>query len=154
MLVVEKESRRSFLVKGGRVERSFEVDLGVEGTRPKTRAGDLATPEGLYRITGKKANGQTKYYKALLLDYPNAEDRARFRALEKSGGLARGARLGGLIEVHGEGGRGEDWTLGCIALDNRDMDALFGKMSVGDRVAIVGRIPEGLLQVDRKGEGR
>ncbi len=145
VLVVEKESRRSYLVRSGRVVRTFPVDLGVEGTRPKVRQGDLATPEGLYTITRKKSGGETRYHKALLLDYPNAEDVARFRAMKRSGDLAGGARLGGLIEIHGEGGRGADWTLGCVALDNRDMDLLYRELAVGDKVAIVGRVPDGAL---------
>ena len=48
------------------------------------------------------------------------------------------ARPGGLIEIHGEGGRGEDWTRGCVALSNRDMDDLFRRVAVGTPVTIVG----------------
>jgi hypothetical protein len=146
LLVIEKESRTSYLVHKGRVLYRTPVDLGVEGTRVKTSQGDLATPEGLYTITKKKGNGQTKYYKALLLDYPNAEDVARFRALKKRGAISANARLGGLIEVHGDGGRGEDWTLGCVAVGNSEMDRLYRELSVGDKVAIVGRVPEDVLR--------
>ncbi len=146
LLVIEKESRTSYLVHKGRVLYRTPVDLGVEGTRVKTSQGDLATPEGLYTITKKKGNGQTKYYKALLLDYPNAEDVARFRALKKRGAISANARLGGLIEVHGDGGRGEDWTLGCVAIGNSEMDRLYRELSVGDKVAIVGRVPEDVLR--------
>lgn len=146
LLVIEKESRTSYLVHKGRVLYRTPVDLGVEGTRVKTSQGDLATPEGLYTITKKKGNGQTKYYKALLLDYPNAEDVARFRAMKKRGAISANARLGGLIEVHGSGGRGEDWTLGCVAVGNSQMDRLYRELSVGDKVAIVGRVPEDVLR--------
>ncbi len=146
LLVIEKESRTSYLVHKGRVLYRSPVDLGVEGTRVKTSQGDLATPEGLYTITKKKGNGQTKYYKALLLDYPNAEDVARFRALKKRGAISANAKLGGLIEVHGSGGRGADWTLGCVAVGNPEMDRLYKELSVGDKVAIVGRVPEDVLR--------
>ncbi len=145
VLVVEKESRSAFLIRGGKVSRVYSVDLGVEGTRPKTRQGDLATPEGLYTITRKKSGGETRYHKALLLNYPNAEDRARFQRRKRDGEIAPGTKLGGSIEIHGDGGRRTDWTLGCVALANPDMDALYGALSVGDRVVIVGRVPEGLL---------
>ena len=150
LLVIEKESRTSYLVHKGKVLRTIPVDLGVEGTRVKTSQGDLATPEGLYTITRKKANGETRYYKALLLDYPNAEDIARFRALKKRGAISANARMGGLIEVHGDGGRGEDWTLGCVAVANSEMDRLYREMSVGDKVAIVGRVPDDVLRGTRR----
>jgi hypothetical protein len=74
----------------------------------------------------------------LLLDYPNQADRARLARLKAAGQIARGAGPGSLIEIHGEGGRGEDWTRGCVALSNPDMDDLFGRVGVGTRVTIVG----------------
>ena len=149
LLVVEKESRQSYLVRNRAVVETFRVELGVEGTKEKTRQGDLATPEGLYTITKKKENGATKYHKALLLDYPNQEDMERFRRFLRSGRLPSQSRPGGLIEIHGDGGRGTDWTLGCLALANDDMDSLFRRMSVGDKVVIVGRVPDRFRQVLR-----
>ena len=78
------------------------------------------------------------FYKALLLDYPNAEDRAEFNRARRSGDLPPSAGIGGLIEIHGEGGRGRDWTRGCAAVTNRDMDELFARVGVGTPVTIVG----------------
>jgi lipoprotein-anchoring transpeptidase ErfK/SrfK len=56
----------------------------------------------------------------------------------KRGELHLRARIGGLIEIHGEGGQGRDWTNGCVALSNRDMDEVFALARVGTRVTIVG----------------
>ena len=80
-----------------------------------------------------------------MLDYPNADDVARFRRLKRSGRVARGDDVGSLIEIHGHGGRKRDWTKGCVALDNDDMDSLVPRVRVGTRVTIVGTIPEEVL---------
>ena len=104
----------------------------------KRSQGDRATPEGRYRIVKKKDVGQSIYHRALLLDYPNAEDRKRFAAAMKRGEIPRASAIGGLIEIHGDGGRGQNWTDGCVALRNSDMDELFARVPVGTRVTIVG----------------
>ena len=104
----------------------------------KRRQGDRATPEGRYRIVKKKDRGQSVYHRALLLDYPNAEDRKRFAAAKKRGEIPRASVIGGLIEIHGEGGRGWDWTKGCVALRNDHIDDLFPRVPVGTPVTIIG----------------
>ena len=90
------------------------------------------------RRTIDKGNGQTRYHKAMLLNYPNDEDLVRFRRLRNNGVVSRGARPGGLIEIHGDGGKGEDWTFGCISLRDRDMDRVFSTLAVGSPVTIIG----------------
>lgn len=135
-IVVVKDRNTLTLYDGGRPVRTYRVDLGYRSVSDKLRAGDAATPEGRYRIVARKP--RSTYYKALLLDYPNEEDRAEFERLRRRGHLPRGARPGGLIEIHGDGGRGKDWTRGCVALSNRDMDDLFGRVDVGTPVTIVG----------------
>ena len=135
-LVVIKTERRAYLFRDGRVAGEYPVDLGFASWRQKTRAGDGATPEGIYRVTRSRERG-SRYYKALALDYPNAHDRTRFEHNQRSGLVSSGAAIGGNIEIHGEGGRGEDWTDGCVALSNQDMDCLMAAMRVGDRVTIV-----------------
>jgi murein L,D-transpeptidase YafK len=92
-----------------------------------------------------RAPGQTRYYRAFMLDYPNDEDRARFRRLQRSGRISSRQRIGSLIEIHGEGGRNADWTEGCVALYNHEMDALLPHVEVGTPVTIVGAIPDGTL---------
>jgi|WetSurMetagenome_2_1015567.scaffolds.fasta_scaffold38766_3 L,D-peptidoglycan transpeptidase YkuD (ErfK/YbiS/YcfS/YnhG family) len=136
--VVVKERHVLQVYKSGKMVRSVPVDLGANAINQKLHAGDRTTPEGLYRITQRKGYGQSKYGMALLLNYPNDEDRRRFEAAKRRGELTSRTRIGGLIEIHGEGGRGVDWTDGCIAPDNRDMEVLFREASVGTMVAIVG----------------
>jgi len=85
-----------------------------------------------------KGRGQTLYYKALLLDYPNREDLQRIAAAKDQGIIPRNAGPGALIEIHGEGGRGVDWTNGCVAVTNPQMDQLFQWVRVGTPVTIVG----------------
>ena len=145
VILVDKLRRQLLLMRGTEELASYAVDLGAGGIESKTRAGDDATPEGRYRVTEVRGPGQTHYYRALMLDYPNAEDRARFRRLKRAGDVAPGQGIGSLIEIHGQGGRGQDWTQGCVALDNDDMDDLADKVRVGTRVTIVGTIPEGAL---------
>ena len=81
---------------------------------------------------------KTKYYKAFLLDYPNDEDTARFKAEIAKGSLPASAKIGGLIEIHGNGGKGIDWTEGCVALTDREMDLVYKIVKVGTPVTIVG----------------
>ena len=143
VLVVDKLRRELLVVRGDDEMASFRVDLGLGGMEHKTRAGDAFTPEGRYKVTEVRNPGQTRYYRALMLDYPNDEDRRRFNALRKQGLLPRKGGIGNNIEIHGEGGREQDWTQGCVALSNDDMDALVGYVQVGTPVTIVGTIPEG-----------
>jgi murein L,D-transpeptidase YafK len=135
-IVVYKENHRLDLYDNGRIVRSYAADMGYRSVNDKLRSGDAATPEGRYRITAKKLFSQ--YHKALALNYPNDEDRARFAQLRKAGRIPKGASMGGMIEIHGDGGRGRDWTRGCVALTNRDMDDLFRRTDVGTPVTIVG----------------
>lgn len=145
-IIVDKLRRQLLLVRGTEELASYPVDLGIAGIEFKTRAGDEATPEGRYRVTEVRGPGQTRYHRALMLDYPNAEDQARFRRLRRSGKITRAQEIGGLIEIHGKGGRGQDWTQGCVALENGDMDELASSVGVGTRVTIVGTIPDGAIE--------
>ena len=92
----------------------------------------------MYKITKKFDGGKTKYYKALLLDYPNDEDKEKFRSEIEHGSLPASAKIGGLIEIHGNGGKGIDWTEGCIALTDTEMDVVFKIVKVGTPVTIIG----------------
>lgn len=141
-IVVDKMAHRSRLYVAGRLQAEYAVDLGPRWLGHKRQKGDGATPEGHYRVIKKKGRGQTIYYKALELDYPNADDRQNFLAAQKNGELPRSAHIGGLIEIHGDGGRGVNWTAGCVALSNPDMDKLYALAQVGTRVTIVGALTE------------
>ena len=139
-VVVDKLHRRLVLYRAGREVAAYSAEFGGGGLERKLYSGDRATPEGRYRVTVKKAPGATKYHLALLIDYPNAEDRRRYREAAAEGAVPAGAGIGGLIEIHGDGGTGRDWTDGCVALHNDDMDRLFPQVTVGTPVTIVGAL--------------
>ncbi len=138
VLVIDKLARECTLYKDGNAVHNFSVELGANWVGDKMQQGDKSTPEGFYKIIGKKANQQTRFYKALLLDYPNEEDQKRFVKNRKNGLVKPNAKIGNLIEIHGDGGKGADWTDGCIALKDAEMDVLFRLCSVDTRVTIVG----------------
>jgi hypothetical protein len=137
-IIVNKERNLLRLYEEGRLVRTYSVDLGANNTRDKSHAGDRATPEGRYHITKKKNAGESRYYKALLLNYPNDDDRKRYSQQVRQGQAPAGVGPGNLIEIHGEGGRGDDWTRGCVALSNGDIDDLFRRVGIGTPVTIVG----------------
>jgi len=134
-VIVDKLAHRLFLLKAGKITKSYACDLGYNSGHQKRRSGDGATPEGMYRVTAVKQH--SKYHKALLVNYPNDADRARYRKNVRAGLVRAGAHLGGLIEIHGEGGAGRDWTDGCVAVTNKHMDELMRIASVGMPVTIV-----------------
>ncbi|HSD65364.1 MAG TPA: L,D-transpeptidase [Vicinamibacteria bacterium] len=137
-ILVLKEKNFLVLLARGKPVRTYDAEIGANALGVKQWQGDRATPEGRYRVVAKKDHGRSRYYRALLLDYPNASDRKRFAAAQKRGEIPPGARIGGLIEIHGEGGRGQNWTEGCVALSTRDIDDLYRRVRIGTRVTIVG----------------
>ncbi len=139
-IIIDKFSRKCFLYLNGVKKFEFDAELGTNWVGDKRVKGDKATPEGMYRIAKKMDTGRTKYYKALLLDYPNDEDKRRFREEIERGSLPRNAKIGGLIEIHGNGGKGIDWTEGCIALTDNEIDVVFRNVKVGTPVTIVGSV--------------
>ena len=139
-IVVSKADRVLTLYKSGRKVLSYPVRLGFNGIREKQFQGDGATPEGRYRVTAMRGQGQTQFYRALALDYPNAEDRRRFELAKKSGRIASAKSIGGQIEIHGVENELMAQTLGCIMLDNPHMAALFERVSTGTPVTIVGAL--------------
>jgi murein L,D-transpeptidase YafK len=134
-IVVDKEAHKLFVVKAGKIVSWYPCSLGYNSAYQKLRAGDGATPEGKYRITQVKH--ASKYYKALLLDYPNHSDKIRFAENKRKGVISKNSHIGGLIEIHGGGVSDSDWTDGCIALENEHMDRLLRDARVGTPVAIV-----------------
>jgi len=137
-ILVDKFSRKVFVYLDGEIKFQYTAELGKNWVGDKLVRGDKATPEGVYRITRKFKSDSTKYYKALLLDYPNDEDSTLFEAAIAKGILPRSAKIGGMIEIHGNGGKGTDWTNGCIALTDREMDSIFKIAKIGTPVTIVG----------------
>jgi len=138
VLIIDKLNRKLHLYAAGNRIASFDAEIGAKGLKQKLHSGDQATPEGRYRVTEARGPGRTKFYKALLLDYPNSEDRARYAWGKKIGQVPLRAGIGSLIEIHGDGGQGRDWTDGCVALSDGDMDKVFARARVGMPVTIVG----------------
>lgn len=138
VIVVQKIPAACEIYYKGKKKYSFPAEFGKNWLGPKRFEGDYATPEGEYRIIKRLQSPMTRYYKALLLDYPNSADRARIEKLKKSGSIPKNARPGSLIEIHGEGGRGANWTNGCAALSNEDMSVLFRYADKGTLVVIIG----------------
>jgi hypothetical protein len=137
-IIIDKFSRKCFIYLGGTKKYEFNAELGTNWVGNKRLGGDKATPEGMYKITKKIEGSRTKYYKALLLDYPNDEDKKRFKSEIEKGSLPSYATIGGLIEIHGDGGKGIDWTEGCIALTDKEMDLVYKIAKTGTPVTIVG----------------
>jgi hypothetical protein len=139
-IIIDKFSRKCFVYLGGVRKYEFDAELGANWVGDKRVKGDKATPEGMYKISKKLEGSRTKYYKALLLDYPNDEDKRKFRSDIENGSLPSSAKIGGLIEIHGNGGKGIDWTEGCIALTDREIDVVYRNVKVGTPVTIVGSV--------------
>jgi lipoprotein-anchoring transpeptidase ErfK/SrfK len=141
-IIVSKAERELTLYMNGRKVLSYPVRLGFNGLREKRFQGDGATPEGRYRVTDMRGPGQTQFYRALVLDYPNAEDRRRFDLSKRAGQIAPGKGIGDLIEIHGVENESAEQTLGCVMLENPNMAALFERVSVGTPITIVGALTE------------
>ena len=130
---VDKSDRTLTLYAGDRVVRRYAgIQLGDAPEGPKRFQGDERTPEGRYTID--YGNPSSAYHLSLHVSYPNASDRAFARA--------RGRSAGGDIFIHGQpngnGGRVEgDWTDGCIALSDAEIEELWGLVGDGTPIEIV-----------------
>lgn len=91
VIIVDKLARELLICKNGETEKRFTIELGENWIGDKQHKGDKTTPDGLYKIIEKKQKVQTRYYKALLLDYPNEEDKKRF-ALNKKWNYTTGSQ--------------------------------------------------------------
>lgn len=157
-IVVSKAERVLILYKNGNKVVSYPVRLGFNGIREKQFQGDGATPEGRYRITDKRGAGRTQFYRALVLDYPNQDDRRRFVQGKKVGRIPASKQIGGQIEIHGVENELMAQTLGCVMLDNVQMSALFERVEPGSVVSIVGAltgrnaVATALAQLEEHGE--
>ncbi|HKN87780.1 MAG TPA: L,D-transpeptidase [Nitrospiraceae bacterium] len=139
-IVVSKADRRLTVYRNGRQVLSYPVRLGYNGIFEKRYQGDGATPEGQYHIIRKRDRGQTQFYRALVLNYPNVEDRRRFQQARHAGRIPASSFIGGQIEIHGGDDILMSQTLGCVMLENWQMDALFREVEAGTPVTIVGAL--------------
>ncbi len=135
-IVVNKLERTLSLYKKGVLIGVYEIGLSKYGLSDKLYAGDAATPEGKYKVIKKLPT--SRFHKALLIDYPNEEDKRRFSQAKKRGLIPPGAGIGGLIEIHGGGN--DSITSGCVGVENDVMDRIFPEVAVGTPVTIVGSL--------------
>jgi len=134
-IVVYKSGHRLQAFSQGRLVATYVMAIGKNPLGPKEYEGDLKTPEGIYTICDRNPN--SAYHKNLGISYPNLTDRARAKQL--------GRPTGGDIKIHGlKNGRGyigrfhrwRDWTNGCIALSNTEMDELYAHVQTGAVIEI------------------
>ena len=135
LIIVRKAKRELVLLSQGNVLRSYLVALGRAPVGAKQRQGDGKTPEGSYTITGR--NKRSSYHRSLRVSYPNAGDKARARRL--------GVSTGGDIMIHGlPNGMGRigaahrkaDWTEGCIAVTNGEIEEIWRLVPDGTPIRI------------------
>ena len=147
-IVVYKKARKLELYSDKTLVRTYRVGLGFNPVADKQREGDGATPEGEFYVFVK--NDKSAYYLSLGVSYPNVEDANRglrdglitkaqhaaiVDAIKKKKAPPQYTKLGGLIYIHGHGSS-SDWTLGCVALENKEMKELYDAVTVGTPVTI------------------
>lgn len=134
-ILILKKDHLLELLAGGKVIRTYHVALGRGGLAAKQREGDALTPEGHYLIDSRNAG--SKYHRALHISYPNAEDRKR--------AAKRGVSPGGAVMIHGlpnyaswigAAHRLYDWTLGCIAVTDPEIDEIWNLVPDGTPVEV------------------
>lgn len=137
-VVVNKSQRRMQLLKAGQVVREYRINLGDNPYGHKERQGDERTPEGDYILDWR--NPRSMFHKSIHVSYPNAEDKAAARAM--------GVDPGGMIMIHGRPNYidsprilaeydNRDWTNGCIAVKNHEMDEIWTAVRDGTPIRIL-----------------
>lgn len=134
-IVLDKSQRKLSMYDHGQLVKSYIVALGRNPVGDKVKRGDGRTPEGLYRIEGR--NPGSKYHLSLRVSYPSAADREQ--------AARRGVTPGGDIMLHGlpkefatVGAlhREQDWTEGCVALTNEEIEEIWRAVPDGAWILI------------------
>ena len=123
-ILVEKSARRLSISANDKKLKSYRVALGRSPVGPKEQEGDMKTPEGIYKIDGR--NPQSNFHLALHISYPSDEDDKRAAARGVSAGL--NIMIHGIQNGHGWIGafhRWKDWTAGCIAVTDEEIEELW-----------------------------
>jgi murein L,D-transpeptidase YafK len=134
-VIVYKHERRLALLSQGKELKSYRIALGGEPNGPKTRQGDHRTPEGSYVLDSRNANSH--FYKALHISYPNSKDiaAAKKSVISPGGDIM----LHGLPKEYAFVGKAHtlhDWTDGCIAVSNEEIDEIWKLVRVGTPIEI------------------
>jgi len=134
-LIVLKSERKMDVYSNGKIVKTYAISLGKQPIGAKEFQGDNKTPEGIYYINDKNPNSVC--YKNLGISYPNEEDIAKSKKLGKP--------TGGDIKIHGilnsKGWVGKfhrwvDWTNGCVAVTNSEMEELYNLVPIGTKIEI------------------
>lgn len=129
-VVVNKEARQMFLFNQQKMLRRYDIDLGFAPIGNKFYEGDGKTPEGHYIIDRRNPN--SKFHLSLGISYPNEQDHAKAAALGKP--------PGGDIFIHGNSSPfkkgNKDWTWGCIAVTNREIEDVYAMVRTGTPIKI------------------
>lgn len=134
-ILVVKSTRTMSLLQGDKVLKTYKVALGTVPVGAKEKHGDHKTPEGEYIISAR--NPHSQFHLSLRISYPNAPDRQRARKL--------GVAPGGDVMIHGlmpeyaylgARHRDTDWTDGCIAVTNQEIEEIWDLVPVGTRIEI------------------
>jgi murein L,D-transpeptidase YafK len=134
-IVVNKSARKLCVLANGKTLKSYRVALGRNPVAAKEQEGDNKTPEGIYSVDGR--NPQSNFHLALHISYPSDQDKAR--------AAERGVNAGFDIMIHGiQNGRGwigafhrlHDWTAGCIAVTDEEIEELWRVTPEGTTVEI------------------
>lgn len=134
-VLVDKSERKMWLIIQGQKFREYDIALGDNPSGHKEREGDERTPEGRYVIDYR--NPQSSYHLSLHIDYPRQKDR------EKA--ASQGVSPGGNIFIHGlpngmklmpDNMKGVDWTNGCIAVNNQEIEEIWSLVADGTPIDI------------------
>jgi murein L,D-transpeptidase YafK len=134
-VIVHKSVRTLELMRAGQVLKTYKIALGSEPVGRKTRQGDHRTPEGIYVIDSRNAHSQ--FHRSLHISYPNAVEREHARKMNAS--------PGGDINIHGlpngygfvgAAHRARDWTDGCIAVTDQEIEEIWKLVANGTQVEI------------------
>lgn len=156
-VVIDKAKKNLVLFMDGKQVAEFPATFGIDPDSDKYKAFDCATPEGLYFITHKK--NKSRFHRLLGISYPNlmnaekglaegvitlTEYKRIYKAIRKSSRTSCNTGLGCGIAIHGGGvfryfgkSKERDWTEGCVALNNQDIEKLFNLCRPGDPVIIL-----------------
>lgn len=129
-VVIYKERRKLYLLSGAEIVETFKIGLGGNPIGPKQFEGDKKTPEGSYIVN--RRNPKSSYHLSIGISYPNQEDRAFAQSQDR--------RPGGDIFIHGRAGenrgKGRDWTAGCIAVKDHEIEKIYMMVRDGTQVDI------------------
>lgn len=132
-IVVNKNARQMLFFSGPSIIAAYDVGLGTEPVGHKQFSGDGKTPEGLYYIN--RRNPESRYHLSLGISYPNVQDAAF--------ALSQGRHPGNDIFIHGQGPEGKvlapqkrDWTVGCIAVTDAQMEDIYAMVKDGTPIQI------------------